>query len=169
MKEVTIYTDGGCISNPGGPGGYAALLRFGKYEKKVRGAHPETTNNQMEIMAAVAGIEALSEPCKVQLYSDSMYLVNGMSKWIAGWLKNDWKTQRGPVKNMGLWKRLKAAAELHEVEWLWVKGHSGNPDNERADELATKAREELEAGTREGAQFDVENWEPEPEAVETEA
>ncbi len=162
MKEVTIYTDGGCISNPGGPGGFAALLRFGRYEKTVRGAHPETTNNQMEIMAAIAGMEALTRPCKVQLYSDSNYLVKGMGGWINGWIKNGWRTQRGPVKNAGLWKRLKAASDQHEVEWLWVKGHSGNPGNDRVDGLATKAREELQAGTCEATFFEVENWEPQP-------
>lgn len=165
MKEVIVYTDGGCISNPGGPGGFAALLRFGQYQKTLRGAHPETTNNQMELMSAIVALEALTQPCSVKLHSDSMYLINGMSKWMAGWIKNNWKTQRGPVKNAGLWKRLKAAAEIHEVEWVWVKGHSGVADNELVDQLATKAREELESGEREASVFDIENWEE--EAVES--
>lgn len=164
MQEVVIYTDGGCSPNPG-VGGCAALLRYKELEKKLTGAHPHTTNNQMEILSAILGLEALTKPCRVTLYSDSQYLVRGMSSWIAGWIKKNWQTQRGPVKNVALWKRLKAAADPHEVEWKWVKGHSGNADNELVDRLATKAREELQAGLREPVEFLAEEIDEE-EAVE---
>ena len=137
--EVELFTDGACSGNPG-PGGWAAILRMGEREKELSGGEPATTNNKMELMGAISGLEALKRPCVVQLYTDSKYVLEGATKWIHGWKKNGWRTaDKKPVKNAELWQALCAAAEPHRVEWKWVKGHAGHPDNERADKLASDA------------------------------
>ena len=133
MGRVVIYTDGACRGNPG-PGGWAALLNSGSNEKVLSGAEPETTNNRMELMAAIAALEALKRSCQVQLTTDSEYVRQGVTRWINGWKRNGWRTsQKKPVKNKDLWERLDGAQGSHEIEWCWVKGHSGDPGNERAD------------------------------------
>ncbi|MBS0456152.1 MAG: ribonuclease HI [Proteobacteria bacterium] len=135
-KSVEIHTDGACLGNPG-PGGWAALLRFAGREKELAGGEPATTNNRMELMAAIAGLEALREPCEVALHTDSKYVQQGITEWLPGWMRRGWKTSGGePVKNQDLWQRLHAASSRHRVRWLWVKGHAGHPDNERVDALA---------------------------------
>lgn len=135
-KTVEIHTDGACLGNPG-PGGWAALLRCKGREREVVGGEPDTTNNRMELMAAIAALEALSEACQITLHTDSQYVRQGITEWMASWIKRGWKTAAGaPVKNRDLWERLDAAAQRHVVDWRWVKGHSGNPDNERVDVLA---------------------------------
>ena len=134
--EVEIFTDGACRGNPG-PGGWAAILRYRGVEKELSGYAAPTTNNRMEMMAAISGLEALKRRCRVKLYSDSQYLRDGITKWIHGWKRNGWRTaERQPVKNVDLWQRLDAAAARHIVDWQWVRGHSGHPENERADTLA---------------------------------
>ena len=136
MKSIEIHTDGACLGNPG-PGGWAALLRFGSRERELVGGEPLTTNNRMELMAAIAGLEALTEPCEVALHTDSRYVQQGIGEWMPNWVKRGWKTAGGdPVKNRDLWERLYAATHRHTIDWRWVKGHSGDPDNERVDELA---------------------------------
>ena len=136
LSEVEIFTDGACRGNPG-PGGWAAILRYRGVEKELSGYEPETTNNRMEMTAAISGLEALKRPCRVRLYSDSQYLRDGITKWIHGWKRNGWKTaDKKPVKNVELWQRLDAALKPHEVRWHWIKGHAGHAENERADELA---------------------------------
>ncbi|MCR6663727.1 MAG: ribonuclease HI [Luteimonas sp.] len=136
MKAVEIHTDGACLGNPG-PGGWAALLRYGAKERELVGGEAMTTNNRMELMAAIVGLETLTEPCEVALYTDSQYVRQGITEWIANWVRRNWKTAGGdPVKNRDLWERLHAAAQRHRIEWHWVKGHAGNPDNERVDVLA---------------------------------
>lgn len=136
MKSIEIHTDGACLGNPG-PGGWAALLRFGSRERELVGGEPLTTNNRMELMAAIAGLEALTEPCKVALHTDSRYVQQGIGEWMPNWVRRGWKTAGGdPVKNRDLWERLHAATLRHKIDWRWVKGHSGDPDNERVDELA---------------------------------
>ena len=141
--EVEIFTDGACSGNPG-PGGWAAILRIGERERELSGGEPVTTNNRMEMMAAIAGLEALKRPCKVGLFTDSTYVRDGVTKWIKGWKRNGWKTaDKKPVKNIDLWQRLDAAHAPHKVDWHWVKGHSGHPENERADALARAAIEKL--------------------------
>ena len=136
MKQVGLFTDGACSGNPG-PGGWAAILRFGAHERELNGGEPVTTNNRMELMGAIAGLEALKEPCTVALYTDSEYLKNGVTKWLAGWKRNGWRTaDKKPVKNTELWQALDALTDKHDVTWHWVKGHAGHPENERADELA---------------------------------
>ena len=138
MSAVDIFTDGACSGNPG-PGGWGALLRYGKVEKELFGGEAATTNNRMELMAAIEAIEALNRPTRARLHTDSQYLRDGITRWIVGWKANGWKTAaKKPVKNVDLWQRLDAAAARHEIEWLWVKGHAGHPDNERADRLARK-------------------------------
>lgn len=138
---VEVWTDGGCKPNPG-PGGWAAILRFGGTEKELTGAEAETTNNRMELTAACAALEALKKPCRVVLHTDSEYVRNGMERWIKGWVRNNWRNAaKQPVANFPLWQRLLAAAKPHEVEWLWVRGHNGDVMNERADVLATQARQ----------------------------
>ena len=133
MGRVVIHTDGACRGNPG-PGGWAALLRSGSSEKVLSGAEPETTNNRMELTAAIAALEALKRSCQVQLTTDSEYVRQGVTRWINGWKRNGWRTsQKKPVKNKDLWERLDGALGDHEIEWCWVKGHSGDPGNERAD------------------------------------
>ena len=139
MKRVSIYTDGACSGNPG-PGGWAAILVYNGTEKELSGAESPTTNNRMELMGAIAGLEALKSPCKVALYTDSQYVKNGITQWIHNWKKKKWKTaDNKPVKNIDLWKRLDEAAGRHDMEWHWVKGHSGHDYNERADRLAVSA------------------------------
>ncbi|WP_407185865.1 ribonuclease HI [Bradyrhizobium centrosematis] len=134
--NVTIYTDGACSGNPG-PGGWGAILRFGDKEKELSGGERHTTNNQMELMAAISALEALKKPCTVDLYTDSQYVRQGITGWIFGWKRNGWRTaDKKPVKNVELWQRLDAALKQHEVRWHWVKGHAGHPENERADQLA---------------------------------
>ena len=139
LPEVEIFTDGACSGNPG-PGGWGTILRMGEKERELSGGEPATTNNRMELMAAIAGLEALQRPCKVRLTTDSKYVLDGATKWIKGWKKNGWKTaDKKPVKNVDLWQRLDAAHALHKVNWHWVKGHSGHAENERVDELARAA------------------------------
>lgn len=139
LPHVEIATDGACKGNPG-PGGWGALIRHGMREKELSGGEPLTTNNRMELMAAIQGLNALKKPCRVTLSTDSRYVMDGLTKWVKGWLRNGWKTaDRKPVKNAELWQALIAAAEPHRVEWKWVKGHAGHPDNERADKLASDA------------------------------
>ena len=145
MTEVVIYTDGACSRNPG-PGGWGVVLRWKDTEKEMYGGDPLTTNNRMELMAAIQALEALQRPAKVDLYTDSKYLLDGITKWIKGWQRNGWLTSaKKPVKNDDLWRRLIEAMSRHEVTWLWVKGHAGDPDNERADALARRGIEEAVA------------------------
>lgn len=142
-KQVEIYTDGACRGNPG-PGGWGAVLRFGEHERHLYGGEAETTNNRMELMAAIQALESLKEPCNVQLTTDSVYVQKGISEWLANWKRKGWKTaNKKPVKNVDLWQRLDLARGPHEVEWLWVKGHSGHPENELADQLANQGIDEL--------------------------
>jgi ribonuclease HI len=136
---VEIYTDGACSGNPG-PGGWGAVLRYGKHERDLSGAEPATTNNRMEMTAAIMALEALTRPSTVELYTDSTYLRDGIMKWLPAWKKRGWLTAgKKPVKNVDLWQRLEAALAPHRVSWHWVKGHAGHPENERADRLATEA------------------------------
>ena len=138
-KIVEIFTDGACSGNPG-PGGWGAVLRYGDVEKEMNGGEPETTNNRMELMAAIMAIEAVKRPCEIHLHTDSEYLRQGITTWIHSWKARGWKTaDKKPVKNVDLWQRLERAIETHDVHWHWVKGHSGHVENERADELARLA------------------------------
>ena len=138
-KIVEIFTDGACSGNPG-PGGWGAVLRYGAVEKEMNGGEPETTNNRMELMAAIMAIEAVKRPCEIHLHTDSEYLRQGITTWIHSWKARNWRTaDKKPVKNVDLWQRLEAAIETHEVHWHWVKGHSGHVENVRADELARLA------------------------------
>ncbi len=133
---VVIYTDGACRGNPG-PGGWGAILKSGARERELSGGEPHTTNNRMELMAAIQALEALNRPCRVELHTDSQYLRTGISEWLAGWKTRGWKTAaKAPVKNEDLWRRLDEARARHAVDWRWVKGHNGHPLNERADALA---------------------------------
>jgi ribonuclease HI len=135
-KRVSIWTDGACSGNPG-PGGWGAILRFGDREKELSGGEAATTNNRMELMAAIMALEALTRPCAVDLYTDSQYVRGGVTSWIKGWKARGWKTaDRKPVKNVELWRRLEAAEARHDVAWHWVRGHAGDEMNERADTLA---------------------------------
>jgi ribonuclease HI len=139
LSHVEIATDGACKGNPG-PGGWGVLIRMGAREKELSGGEALTTNNRMELMAAIEGLNALKRPCRVTLSTDSRYVMDGLTKWIHGWRKNGWKTSdKKPVKNADLWQKLIDAAAPHRVEWVWVKGHAGHPDNERADKLASDA------------------------------
>ncbi len=136
---VDIFTDGACSGNPG-PGGWAAVLRFETIEKELSGGEQLTTNNRMELMAAIAALEALKRPCRVRLHTDSIYLRDGITRWITNWRRNGWMTaDRKPVKNADLWQRLETAMAPHRIEWAWVRGHAGHAENERADELARQA------------------------------
>jgi ribonuclease HI len=138
-KIVEIFTDGACSGNPG-PGGWGAVLRYGDVEKEMSGGEPETTNNRMELMAAIMAIEAVKRPCEIHLHTDSEYLRNGITTWIHSWKARNWRTaDKKPVKNVDLWQRLERAIGTHDVKWHWVKGHSGHKENERADELARLA------------------------------
>ena len=141
--ETEIFTDGACRGNPG-PGGWGVLLRFNGHVKTLYGAEAETTNNRMELMAAIKGLESLTRPCKVRLTTDSQYVMKGIREWMDNWKRRGWKTAaRKPVKNVDLWQRLDTIAREHEIEWHWVRGHSGHPENEQADMLANKAIDEL--------------------------
>ena len=141
MTRVEIFTDGACLGNPG-PGGWAALLRCGGEESELVGGDPHTTNNRMELMAAIAGLEALTKPCSVRLTTDSRYVLDGIQSWLPAWKRNGWRTAaRKPVKNIDLWQRLDTASARHEIEWHWVRGHAGHAENERADALARQQAE----------------------------
>ena len=141
--HVTIYTDGGCSPNPG-PGGWGAILVSGNHKKELKGGEPKSTNNRMELMAAISALEALRRPCSVDIHTDSQYLREGITKWIHGWKRNGWRTAaKEPVKNVDLWQRLEAALERHTVRWHWVRGHAGHAMNERADQLASEAIEDV--------------------------
>ncbi len=143
MKQVMIFTDGACRGNPG-PGGWGAVMRYGSTEKTLFGGEPDTTNNRMELMAAIMALEALTQPCQVVLTTDSRYVMDGITQWMANWKKRGWKTaSKQPVKNADLWRRLDAACSKHTIEWQWVKGHSGHPENEKADALANRGIDEL--------------------------
>jgi ribonuclease HI len=148
MTLVEMFTDGACKGNPG-PGGWGVLIRSGTHEKELAGGEPLTTNNRMELTAAIEGLNALTRPCRVKLSTDSRYVMDGLTKWIHGWQRNGWRTaDKKPVKNAELWQALLAAAKPHRVDWEWVKGHAGHPENERADRLASDAA--LAAGRRGG-------------------
>jgi ribonuclease HI len=139
LQKVKIATDGACKGNPG-PGGWGALIRMGPHEKELSGGEAHTTNNRMELLAAIRGLEALTRPCHVTLVTDSAYVKNGITQWIHGWKRNGWRTaDKKPVKNADLWQELIEASARHRIEWTWVKGHAGDPDNERADRLASDA------------------------------
>ena len=144
MKSVEAFTDGGCRGNPG-PGGWGVILRFGDHERELNGSEPDTTNNRMELFAAISALQALSEPCRVVLTTDSTYVKDGITKWIKNWKANGWRTAaKKPVKNQDLWQMLDAQCSHHQVEWRWVKGHAGHAENERADALANAAMDLLE-------------------------
>ncbi|OYX71442.1 MAG: ribonuclease HI [Rhizobiales bacterium 32-66-11] len=144
--RIEIWTDGACSGNPG-PGGWGAILRSGPHEKELSGGEAHTTNNRMELMAAISALEALKKPSAVDLHTDSEYLRNGVTKWVAGWRRNGWRTaDKKPVKNQDLWERLDAALGRHEISWHWVKGHAGNELNERADQLARDGMAPFKAG-----------------------
>lgn len=143
MKRVEIFTDGACKGNPG-PGGWGALLRYGDIEKSLYGGEAETTNNRMELMAAIEGLSALREPCEVTITTDSQYVRKGITEWLANWKRNGWRTAaKEPVKNADLWQRLDEQNNRHQVSWRWVKGHNGHRENEIADSLANRAIEEM--------------------------
>jgi ribonuclease HI len=142
-EEVEVWTDGGCKPNPG-PGGWAAILRYGKHERVLSGAEAASTNNRMELTAAISALEALTRPCQVLVHTDSEYVRNGITRWHQGWVRRNWRNAAGDrVANMDLWQRLLEAEKRHKVEWRWVRGHAGDAMNERADALATAAREGL--------------------------
>jgi ribonuclease HI len=147
LPHVTIHTDGACSGNPG-PGGWGVILAFGDHVKEIKGGEPNTTNNRMELMAAISAFEALKRPCRVDLHTDSQYLRNGIMSYINNWKRNGWRTaDKKPVKNVDLWQRLDAALKPHQVRWHWLKGHAGHVQNERADVLAREAIAEIrEAG-----------------------
>jgi len=146
MKHVEIFTDGACKGNPG-PGGWGALLRMGKHEKELSGSDPQTTNNRMELTAAIRALEALIQPCKVTLHTDSKYVMEGITRWVHGWKRNGWKTaSKKPVQNAELWHDLIEVTQKHHIEWVWVKGHNGHPENERVDRLASDAAEAARSG-----------------------
>ena len=141
-QRVEVFTDGACSGNPG-PGGWGAILRYGDVEKELSGGAAQTTNNRMEMMAVIAALEALKRPSRVSITTDSTYVRDGITKWIHAWKKRNWKTAaKKPVKNVELWQRMEVALAPHEVEWHWVRGHAGHPENERADELAVAAIED---------------------------
>lgn len=144
MKQVTIYTDGACRGNPG-PGGWGALIEYGDHRKELWGGESSTTNNRMELLAVIRGLATLNQPCKINLYSDSKYVLSGISEWLPQWKKRNWRTAgRKPVKNVDLWQELDAQQTRHEIHWHWVKGHSGHPGNEAADALANRGIDELD-------------------------
>ena len=147
MKKVQLITDGACIGNPG-PGGWACILRYGEHKKEMWGSEPHTTNNRMELQAAVEGLRALKENCAVEVVTDSQYLRNGITEWIHGWKRNGWRTKsKSPVVNQDLWKALDEQNERHRTQWSWTKGHASHADNNRCDELATAAaREQSSSG-----------------------
>ncbi len=142
-ERVDIFTDGACRGNPG-PGGWGAVMRYRGNEKQLWGGEPETTNNRMELFAVIAALQALTRPAKIRITTDSQYVKNGINQWIHNWKRNGWKTaNKKPVKNMDLWRTLDELVTLHEIDWAWVKGHSGHPENELADELANRGIDEL--------------------------
>ena len=142
-KQVEVHTDGACLGNPG-PGGWGALLRWREVERELVGGEADTTNNRMELMAAIAALEALKEACDATLHTDSQYVRQGIMDWLSNWIRRGWKTAGGdPVKNRDLWERLQAASAPHTIDWRWVKGHSGHPENERVDVLARTAAEQI--------------------------
>ena len=144
VKKVTIFTDGGCLGNPG-PGGWAAILRYGKHERAISGGDAATTNNRMELSAAISALQTLKEPCEVIIFTDSQYLRMGITEWIHSWRKKGWMTaKREPVKNDDLWKNLDAACKPHRIHWNWLKGHAGHPENERCDALAGAEMEKIQ-------------------------
>jgi ribonuclease HI len=146
--KVVVYTDGACSGNPG-PGGYGVILVAGRHRKELKGGEPDTTNNRMELLAAIAALEALRRPFEVELHTDSQYLRLGITEWLKGWKQNGWRTSaRKPVKNEDLWRRLDEAAQRHRIDWRWVKGHAGHDDNERADELAREGLREAKEARR---------------------
>jgi ribonuclease HI len=143
LNQVQAFTDGACRGNPG-PGGWGAILRYGRHEKEIWGGEYETTNNRMELTAAIEALRALNRRCRVDLYTDSQYVRMGITEWLANWKKKNWKNaSRKPVKNQDLWRALDEESARHEVHWHWVKGHSGHPENERADALANRGIDEL--------------------------
>ena len=145
MKQVEVFTDGACKGNPG-PGGWGALLRYGEVERELFGGEPDITNNRMELQAAIEALKALNESCEVRLTTDSVYVKNGITQWLEGWKKKGWKTAaRKPVKNVDLWQALDEQNQRHQVQWFWVKGHSGHRENEIADQLANRGIDELRA------------------------
>ena len=151
-KVVEIFTDGACRGNPG-PGGWGAVLRYDGHERELYGAEPHTTNNRMELMAAIRALETLKRPCKVRLTTDSQYLKKGITEWMDNWKRRNWKTAaRKPVKNADLWRRLDEAVARHDIDWHWVRGHSGHAENERADALANRAIDEMLRGGQQGRQ-----------------
>lgn len=138
-QAVTIYTDGACSGNPG-PGGYGAILQFGETVKEISGCEMETTNNRMELTAVIQALKRLKRPCRVKLITDSIYVVRGMTEWLPGWIRRDWmNSQKKPVLNRDLWESLLKLSNIHEIDWVWVKGHHGHKENERCDQLARKA------------------------------
>lgn len=142
-NEVVIYADGACKGNPG-PGGWGAWIRYDKHEKELFGAEPLTTNNRMELTAVIRALEALKRPCKIKVYTDSVYVQKGISEWIIGWKARNWRTSdKKPVKNDDLWRELDVLVQQHQIQWIWVKGHAGDIGNERADMLANKGVEQL--------------------------
>ncbi len=146
MSSVSIWTDGACSGNPG-PGGWGVILVAGEHRKELFGGEPDTTNNRMELMAAISALEALKKPCTITLHIDSQYVRQGITQWIHGWKKNGWKTaDKKPVKNAELWQRLEEATKRHRIDWQWVKGHAGDPMNERADELAREGVKQARGG-----------------------
>lgn len=138
MKAITIYSDGACKGNPG-PGGWGAVLRYGEAEKRIKGGEPGTTNNRMELTAAIQALDSLREACEVTLFTDSIYVMKGLNEWLPGWKRRGWRTADGKaVKNQDLWERLDAACARHRIDWRWVKGHNGDPGNELAEQLANE-------------------------------
>ena len=148
MRSVRAYTDGACSGNPG-LGGWGVVLQFGDHERELKGGESDTTNNRMELTAAIEALKALKEPCHIALTTDSTYVKDGITKWLSNWKRNGWKTAaKKPVKNQDLWQQLEDCVAQHTVEWLWVKGHSGHPENERADTLANEGMSALKRGDR---------------------
>lgn len=146
MNKVTIYTDGACKGNPG-VGGWGAVLESGAHKKELFGGEQETTNNRMELMAVIKALSALKRPCEIKLHTDSQYVLKGITEWISGWKARGWRTaSKEPVKNVDLWQVLDAACQTHQIEWIWVRGHTGNPGNELADQLANQGVESVRQG-----------------------
>jgi len=145
MKRIEIYTDGACLGNPGA-GGWGAILRYNKVEKEISGSEAQTTNNRMELTAVISALSALKEACNITLYTDSRYVMDGIEKWIKDWKQNGWRTanKKSPVKNVELWQKLDELQAKHEIRWVWVKGHAGHPENERCDELARAAAQQIQ-------------------------
>ena len=143
MKTVEIFTDGGCKGNPG-PGGYGCIIKQNGDIQEIKGGHPQTTNNIMEMTAAIVALQQIQDPCEIKLTTDSQYVVKGVTEWMKGWIRNGWKTaSRQPVKNQELWQELHELNQRHTITWIWVKGHNGHPENERCDQLANEAIAEL--------------------------